>query len=134
MHVISHRKFGNIQYDFKWPLHLSKNILKTKLTYKNKVMGLNKQHSEFEICACLLSEITLHVHRTYNNKNGNACTARLLCFLILQVKIGDGSLLVEKCYEHNIDIHNIFIDYTHAFDSVNGNKIIEYLVPGPYTS
>ena len=74
------------------------------------------------------------MHCTYNNKNGNDCTARLLCFLILQVKIGDGSLLVEKCYEHNIDIHNIFIDYTHAFDSVKGNKIIEYLVPGPYTS
>jgi hypothetical protein len=34
---------------------------------------------------------------------------------------------VEECYEHNIDIHNIFIDYTHAFDSVKRNKIIECL-------
>jgi hypothetical protein len=32
---------------------------------------------------------------------------------------------VEKCYEHNIDIHNIFINYTHAFDSVMRNKITE---------
>jgi hypothetical protein len=35
--------------------------------------------------------------------------------------------IVEKCYEHNMDIHNIFIDYTHAFDSVKRNKIIECL-------
>jgi hypothetical protein len=35
--------------------------------------------------------------------------------------------IVEKCYEHNIYIHNIFIDYTHAFDSVKRNKLIECL-------
>jgi hypothetical protein len=34
---------------------------------------------------------------------------------------------VEKCYEHDIDIHNIFIDYTHSFDSVKRNKMIECL-------
>ena len=34
---------------------------------------------------------------------------------------------MEKCYEPNIDIHNIFIDCTHAFDSVKRNKIIECL-------
>jgi hypothetical protein len=25
---------------------------------------------------------------------------------------------IEKCYEFNFDIHNIFIDYSHAFDSI----------------
>ena len=27
--------------------------------------------------------------------------------------------IIKKCYEYNIDIHNLFIDYTHAFDSIN---------------
>ena len=31
--------------------------------------------------------------------------------------------IIEKCYEYDIDIHNIFIDYTHAFDSIKRNKI-----------
>ena len=26
--------------------------------------------------------------------------------------------ITEKCHEFNIELHNIFIDYTHAFDSV----------------
>ena len=26
--------------------------------------------------------------------------------------------IIEKCYEYNVDIYNIFIDYTHAFDSI----------------
>ena len=29
-----------------------------------------------------------------------------------------------KCYEHNIDMHNIFVDYIWAFDSVYRNKIM----------
>jgi hypothetical protein len=35
--------------------------------------------------------------------------------------------IFEKCYEYNIDVHNIFVDYSQAFDSVNRNKIIECL-------
>ena len=35
--------------------------------------------------------------------------------------------IIENCYEYNIDIHNIFIDYTHAFDSIKRNKIIDSL-------
>jgi len=35
--------------------------------------------------------------------------------------------IIEKCYEYNIDIHNIFIDYTHAFDSIKRNKILDSL-------
>jgi hypothetical protein len=35
--------------------------------------------------------------------------------------------IFEKCHEHNIDLYNIFVDYTQAFDSVNRNKIIECL-------
>jgi len=35
--------------------------------------------------------------------------------------------IIEKCHEVNIELHNIFIDYTHAFDSVFRAKIIECL-------
>jgi hypothetical protein len=31
--------------------------------------------------------------------------------------------IIEKCYEYNVDIHNIFMDYMHAFDSIKWNKI-----------
>jgi hypothetical protein len=34
----------------------------------------------------------------------------------------------EKCHEYNIDLYNIFVDYTQAFDSVNRNEIIESLM------
>jgi len=33
--------------------------------------------------------------------------------------------IIEKCYEYNIDIHNV--DYTHAFDSIKRNKILNFL-------
>jgi hypothetical protein len=35
--------------------------------------------------------------------------------------------IFEKCYEYNIELHNISVDYSQAFDSVNRNKIIECL-------
>jgi hypothetical protein len=39
----------------------------------------------------------------------------------------------KKCYEYNIDLHNIFIDFSYAFDIVNidviNNSIIKYNVP-----
>jgi hypothetical protein len=35
--------------------------------------------------------------------------------------------IYEKSHEHNIDLHNIFVDYTHAFDSAYRNKLIECL-------
>lgn len=35
--------------------------------------------------------------------------------------------IFEKWYELNIDLHNIFVDCTQAFDSVYVNKIIECL-------
>jgi hypothetical protein len=35
--------------------------------------------------------------------------------------------IFEKSHEHNIDVYNIFVDYTHAFDSVYRNKLIECL-------
>jgi len=35
--------------------------------------------------------------------------------------------IIEKCHEFNIELHNIFIDYTHAFDLVFRDKIIECL-------
>ena len=36
--------------------------------------------------------------------------------------------IFEKCWEYNIELHNIFVDYSQAFDSVNRNKIIECLI------
>ena len=35
--------------------------------------------------------------------------------------------IIEKSYEYNIDIHNIIIDYTHAFGSIKRNKILDSL-------
>jgi hypothetical protein len=32
------------------------------------------------------------------------------------------------CCERNIDLHNVFFDYTQAFDCVYRNNIIECLV------
>jgi len=36
--------------------------------------------------------------------------------------------IIKKGYEYNTDIHNIFIDYTHAFDSIQRNKILDSLI------
>ena len=36
--------------------------------------------------------------------------------------------IIEKCYEYGIDIHNIFVDYTHAFDSIKRDKILDSLI------
>jgi hypothetical protein len=33
----------------------------------------------------------------------------------------------EKCHKYNIDIHNIFIDYLQAFDSINRNEVTDSL-------
>ena len=35
--------------------------------------------------------------------------------------------IIEKCYEYSVDIHNIFIDYMRAFDSIKINKILDSL-------
>ena len=35
--------------------------------------------------------------------------------------------IIEKCYEYNVDIHHIFTDYIHAFNSVKRNKILDSL-------
>jgi len=32
-----------------------------------------------------------------------------------------------KRHDHNFDVYNIFVDHTHAFDSVYRNKLIECL-------
>ena len=34
---------------------------------------------------------------------------------------------MEKCYEYNIDIYNVFIDYSHAFDSIIRESILTTL-------
>jgi len=33
----------------------------------------------------------------------------------------------KKCHEYNIDLHNIYVNYLQAFDSINRNKVIESL-------
>jgi retron-type reverse transcriptase len=35
--------------------------------------------------------------------------------------------IFEKCYECNIELHNVFIDYTQAFDSTDRNKVLDNL-------
>ena len=35
--------------------------------------------------------------------------------------------IFEKSHEYNIDLYNTFLEYTHAFDSVYRNKLIECL-------
>ena len=35
--------------------------------------------------------------------------------------------IIEKCYEYNVDINNILIDFVHAFDSIKRNKILDSL-------
>jgi len=36
--------------------------------------------------------------------------------------------IFEKSYEHNVDLYNTFVDYTHAVDSVYRNKVIDRLM------
>ena len=40
--------------------------------------------------------------------------------------------IIEKCYEFKIELHNIFIEYTKAFDSVYRDKIIKCLTTMKY--
>ena len=41
--------------------------------------------------------------------------------------------IYEKCHKYNIDLHNIFIDFSQAFDTVNRdvmhNSLIKHNVP-----
>jgi hypothetical protein len=35
--------------------------------------------------------------------------------------------VIEKCHEHNNELHDVFIDYTQAFDSIDRNKVMKSL-------
>jgi sorting nexin-29 len=43
-------------------------------------------------------------------------------------------IILEKCYEHDVDIYMLFVDFKQAYDSVNRKKLIEILysfrIPG----
>jgi len=45
--------------------------------------------------------------------------------------------IYEKCHEYNIDLHNIFIDFTQAFDTVNRDiiytSLAKYNIPDKLT-
>jgi hypothetical protein len=41
-------------------------------------------------------------------------------FIVIQI--------LEKCCEYNIELHNIFVDYSQAFNSIHRNKITECLI------
>jgi hypothetical protein len=36
--------------------------------------------------------------------------------------------IYEKCYEYSIDLHNIFIDFSYAFNTVNRDAIHNSLI------
>ena len=46
--------------------------------------------------------------------------------------------IIEKCHEFNIELHDVFIDYTQVFDSVYRDKIIKclnnYEIPSKLTN
>jgi hypothetical protein len=42
--------------------------------------------------------------------------------------------IIEKCYEYNVDMYNIFIDYIHAFESIKRNKILDSLTQNKISS
>ena len=41
---------------------------------------------------------------------------------------------MEKCYEYNVYISNISIDYMYAFDSIKWNKILDFLTQNKLSS
>ena len=56
---------------------------------------------------------------------GNTCILVTPIFFVTKFFL---QLYIElKCYEYNVDVHNIFIDYMHAFDSIKRNKILDSL-------
>jgi hypothetical protein len=55
------------------------------------------------------------------------------------IKVGHNlKIILEKCYEFGIELHNIFIDIKQAFDKVNRPKIYESLkvlkIPKPQSA
>jgi sorting nexin-29 len=40
----------------------------------------------------------------------------------------------EKCWEHNVDLFQIYIDFRQAYDHINREKLYEAIAPFSYTS
>jgi hypothetical protein len=34
-------------------------------------------------------------------------------------------MILEKSYEYNVDIHQLYIDYKQVYDSINGDQLIK---------
>ena len=54
-----------------------------------------------------------------SNQVSDQTDQQLITFIVRQT--------FEKSHEYNIDLHNMFADYTKAFDSINRNKVLECL-------
>jgi hypothetical protein len=79
------------------------------ITYKIYVILLNKRLSD--IIESKLGDFQMGFRPNRSNVDN--------IFIVRQI--------FEKCYEYNINLCTIFVDYSQAFDSVSRNKIIECL-------
>ena len=96
------------------------NASKWRMGINSAFKGLNVAYKIFAIILNQgLADFTEAILRDYHSGfRPNRSTIDNI-FMVRQI--------IEKCHEYNVDIYNIFTDYTHAFDSIIRNKILESL-------